>query len=85
MKHSILETFNKFAHREVAMDKSGLYVAQNDATIAEIHDEAAKNGLTLRVWTPGMMGTMDLNDHRLNVVVEQDADKKFRTRRFYIG
>ncbi len=85
MNKSILETFNKFANREVTMDPNGFSVAQNDATIAEIRDEAKKNGLSLRVWTPGTMGTMDMNPNRLNVIIEPGEDNKFRTRDFYIG
>ena len=90
----ISKIFNKFAGREVEMleEEKTLHLKSlgdikltevtlknpNDPVVKEMSDEAAKNGLSLRLWWPGIMGTMDYNTSRVNAHIEKEADGKYR-------
>lgn len=94
--------FNKFAGREVPMHEEtktlhlqnmGDYtytevkpLDPNDKTLKEMHDEAAKNGFSLRVWWDGMAGTADFRTDRINAHIEKGTDGKYRVSpKFDIG
>ncbi len=50
-------------------------VTENDPVIQEIKGLLGKEGLLLRIWVPGSIGTMDFRPNRLNVhVSEEPAD-----------
>lgn len=83
MSDKITEIFNKFAGREVGVAANGYTIAENDPTITEIKKEAEANGLTLRVWTPGAMGTMDYSEDRLNVHLARGEDNKYRVKNYF--
>ena len=51
---------------------------ENDPTVKELREEASKHGLQLRLWWPGLMGTMDYRLDRLNAHVEKADDGKWR-------
>lgn len=88
--------FNKFAGREVPLTVTPQsrqiggqtynydiidLADKNDPTIAEIQKTAEDNGLRLRLWLPGAMGTMDVQPNRLNVHVDKEADGKYRVQK----
>lgn len=50
----------------------------DDQVLAELRREADRFGLTLRIWWPGMVATMEINPNRLNVHIEKAADGKWR-------
>jgi hypothetical protein len=94
--------FNKFAGREVPMveekkvhhspysgdhEYTQVKLADpNDPTVQEMRDEAKKHGLKLRLWWPGIAGTMDFRTDRINAHIEKEADGKYRvSKRFNIG
>lgn len=57
-----------------------------DPVIADLKDTVEKNGLQLRLWFPGSIGTMDYRTNRLNAYVEKEADGKYRIQnKFHIG
>lgn len=80
--------FGRFAGKEVEMDnKQWSHDGQtydqwvpkkNDPVLAEMHDTARQNNLSLRVWFPGMMGTMDFRTNRVNARIAQGTDGKWR-------
>lgn len=84
--------FAKFAGREVkAVEKTQNVKIGNDTypisevrldkdcpAVAELAAAVKAAGLQLRLWTPGMMGTMDYRLDRLNVHVAKAPDGKYR-------
>ena len=84
--------FGKFAGREVNMVETVREIkigghthkldqaapASDDKTIEEMRMKAENAGLILRLWWPGMMGTMDVRADRVNAYVEKAADGKWR-------
>lgn len=94
MKRDVSHIFNKFAGREVDMTertqtidfkhvgKQTFTVVEpadkNDPLLQEMRDEAKKHGLSLRLWWPGIAGTMDFRPDRVNAHIEKGADGKWR-------
>ncbi len=90
----VSKIFNKFAGREVEMleEEKTLHLKSlgdikltevtlknpNDPIVKEMSDEASKHGLSLRLWWPGTMGTMDYNTGRVNAHIEKAQDGKYR-------
>jgi len=72
---NVTELFNKFAGRE--LKDPGRVTCDIDSTLGEIEQVAKDNGLKLRIWFPGTVGTMDYRTDRINVHVEKDAAGKF--------
>jgi len=60
-------------------------VSEEDMTIPSLEAEALKDGLSLRVWLPHMMGTMDYRLDRLNVHIDEQKDGTFQITRINIG
>lgn len=96
MRTNLASSFNKFAGREVSVtEKTQDYKGRsyttaeydtNDAAITEIRAEAAAMGLSVRVWMPNSMGTMDFRTNRLNVDIAKESDGKYRVQdNFRIG
>ena len=89
--------FNKFAGREVPMESKVVKVAgytftehepknNPDPVLTALEKEATKNGLSLRVWWPGIAGTCDYREDRVNAHIEQGHDGKWRVSpRFDLG
>ena len=76
--------FGKFAGKELR-DPNRL-TTDIDSVLAQMETAAQKNGLKLRVWFPGTIGTMELRSDRVNAHVDQGADGKFRvSNKFEIG
>lgn len=50
----------------------------NNPVFQEMQKTAAQNGLSLRLWWPGMHGTMDYNPSRVNISIEKEHDGKYR-------
>lgn len=100
-KPSITHVFNKFAGREVPMIEEQhtinlggkdykidevRFANPNDPLIQEMKKTAEDNGLQLRLWLPGSMGTMDFRTDRVNAHIEKSADGKYRvSSRFNLG
>jgi len=99
-RNKLTKLFNKFAGREIPVVErtrkigngvKGVYlevspVDPHHPTLEEMTKLAKANGLTLRLWYPGMMGTMDFNDTRINAYVKKEADGKYRVgNNFKIG
>jgi hypothetical protein len=92
MQPDIARIFGKYAGREVPMKEetrrytvAGKSCVQKelsppagDSVLEELRDDADRLGLSLRVWYPGMAGTMELNPRRLNVHIEKAEDGKWR-------
>ena len=90
----VSQQFNQFAGREVAVtekdmtafykklgfDYAGVeaHLDENDPVVAELEAAVQKAGLQLRLWLPGMMGTMDYRLDRVNVHVAKEDDGKYR-------
>jgi len=86
--------FGKYAGQEVALvektrtiesksrgkyDVTRLELAnEKDPVVEALNETAKENGLILRIWWPGVMGTMEMRGDRVNVWLEQGADKKWR-------
>lgn len=98
MENDLLSIFNKYAGREVAVAEKTVHLEKlnytfteahldyNDPAIKELEADANKAGLDLRVWTPGSVGTMDVQDNRLNARVDKESDGKYRIQKdFYLG
>lgn len=87
-KRNVSSIFNKFAGREVNMTEETFTVRgknytqvkldANNPVVKEMQDEAAKNGLKLRLWFPGIMGTADARNDRINAHIEKCPDGKWR-------
>lgn len=45
---------------------------EGKAQIKDIYQVAADNNVNLRLWTPNVMGTMDVQHSRLNIYVDSD-------------
>ncbi len=57
-----------------------------DPVLEEMKSEAKKNGLSLRIWWDGIVGTMDYRTDRVNARIEKCGDGKWRvSSRFNIG
>jgi hypothetical protein len=93
MQKDISHIFSRFVGREVPMTETKTPVrvgrksyelkecrpaSPNDPVLAELKAEADRFGLTLRVWWPGMVATMEVNPNRLNIHIEQGRDGKWR-------
>ena len=92
MAQDLTKLFNKFAGKEVSANEakhgrfSYVLADPTDQTIQAMESLAKANGLTLRLWFPGTMGTMDFNGHRINAHVTKEADGKYRvSSNFSIG
>jgi hypothetical protein len=100
MKNTDLsKQFARFAGREVdaterkqshvfggkTYESVSVSLSDTDPVIAEIRKAAGH--LTLRVWTPDSIGTMDFRLDRLNIYVDKDpADGKYKVgNRFHLG
>jgi len=98
---NITALFNKFTGREVPMTETSHTIMiggkpftideinladPNDATLREMKKLADDNGLILRTWWPGTVGTCDYMTNRVNAHIEKSADGKYRVdNRFDIG
>jgi hypothetical protein len=86
--------FQKYAGREIAMtveqhtikskrlgdmtfDEVRLADPQ-DPLIMEMSKTAERHGLSLRLWWPGRIGTMEINNSRVNAHIVQGDDGKWR-------
>jgi hypothetical protein len=93
----VSDIFNKFAGREVEMEARVVKVAgytftewepknNPDPIISEMEKTADLNGLSLRVWWPGIGGTCDYRTDRVNAHIEREDDGKWRVQpRFDLG
>ncbi len=91
------KNFRKFAGREVAMidstvthgDRTNTFVMNDpaDATIVEMHKEAADNGYTLQLLLPPhYFAVGDAQSHRVTGKIEKAPDGKYRiSKNFTIG
>jgi hypothetical protein len=89
--------FNKFAGKEVPMQEEKFTIRgktytqvkpadDKDPVINDMNAAASANGLKLRLWWPGMAGTMDFRTDRVNAHIEKAPDGKWRVSRdFHIG
>src|SRR3954471_13961511 len=99
-KKSITEIFNQFAGKEIQVVETtqnfviggknypvtDVTPASNEPTLQAMKNAAAQNGLKLRVWFPGTVGTMDFRTDRVNAHVNKGADGKYRVQNnFNIG
>ncbi|MEZ0259448.1 MAG: hypothetical protein ACAH80_00470 [Alphaproteobacteria bacterium] len=50
----------------------------NHPVLVDLRKTAKQCGLDLRIWFPGMVGTMELNTNRLNVHIDKGTDGKWR-------
>ncbi len=97
---SINLIFNRFAGKEVAMHEEvkqlriGCVIKKQtvaspldgDQTLREMHEEAAKNGLQLRVLWIGQGSTDDIVPNRVTTTIEKSADGRYRiANKFDIG
>lgn len=101
MNHDVTSIFNKFAGQEIAIIeresevKIGketyrlpevTFANPQDPLLTGMEETAKKNGLHLRIWLPGTMGTMDIRMDRVNVHIGKDMDGKWRIgRQFTLG
>jgi len=100
MSQNLSGIFNSFAGKEISVVERVSYYkydgheipltsvspVENEPTLKALKTEAAKAGLSLRVWFPGTVGTMDYRTDRLNVHVSKEADGKYRIQNnFNIG
>lgn len=90
----LTKQFNTFVGREVAVTEKSMkefykklgfdydgieaHLDENDPVIKELSDAVAKAGLSLRIWLPDTMGTMDMRPNRLNVHIRKEDDGKYR-------
>ena len=96
-KRDASHIFNKFAGREVPMKEEPFVIRgktytqvkpadDHDPVLEEMRAEAKKAGLKLRLWWPGVAGTMDFRTDRVNAHIEKADDGKWRvTKKFNIG
>lgn len=101
MTQDITTLFNKFASKEIEMNENTQTLKiggkdytftevrlanAKDPTVTEMKATAAKAGLSLRLWFPGTIGTMDYRLDRVNAHIEKEADGKYRvSSRFNLG
>lgn len=102
MKKDVSAIFNKFAGREVEVKEVTIHCGSGrspyhtitecnfahnpEPLVQEMEKTASDNGLTLRVWLPGIVGTMDYRTDRVNAHIEKETDGKYRvSSRFNIG
>ncbi|MBU6476123.1 MAG: hypothetical protein KGL10_06205 [Alphaproteobacteria bacterium] len=100
MNHNgITALFNKFAGREIQVVENARTMniggqtctfdevspVNGEPTLKEMEKTANDNGLRLRVWFPGTVGTMDLRMDRVNVRVSKAPDGKWRVGGISIG
>ena len=93
MQKDISHIFGRFAGREVPMTETKERVrvgrksyeltecrpaSPDDPVLADLKAEADRFGLSLRIWWPGMVATMELNPDRLNIHIRKDAGGKWR-------
>lgn len=93
MQKDISHIFGRFVGREVPMTETSTRVrgggkpynldacrpaSPDDPVLRELKAEADRFGLSLRIWLPGMVATMELNPDRLNVRIRKAADGKWR-------
>lgn len=82
-----LDAFNKYAGREIAVivgqknyddHKIPSYtVNENDATVAALKADAAKNGLSVSFNLPHSAKSSMVDNTRLNVSVQKDSNDKW--------
>jgi hypothetical protein len=60
-------------------------VSPDDTVIAEIKAEAALGKLSVRVWLPDTIGTMDLRNDRINVHIDKQEDGNYKITSLNIG
>jgi hypothetical protein len=96
-KRDVSHIFNKFAGREVPMKEEPFVIRgktytqirladDKDPTVQEMRDAAKEAGLKLRLWWPGIAGTMDFRMDRVNAHIEKAPDGKWRvSNRFDLG
>ena len=101
-KPNITAAFNKFAGKEVPMleETKTIHLGMHgdythtevkpanpkDPVLEAMQKTADKKGLSLRVWWPGMAGTADFRDDRVNAHIEKGGDGKWRVSpKFDIG
>lgn len=95
--HNLSKIFNKFVGKEVSVTEtvhttkygdimSASLSDKNDPVIQGMEQEAVRNGLELRFWLPGTMGTADYCVDRVNVDISKESDGKYRIQNsFRIG
>ena len=91
--HEVSALFNKFAGVEIAVKEEEKEITigkdkypythvefanPSDPVLVGMNETAKKNGLSLRIWLPNSMGTMDYRLDRVNVNVQKDPDGKWR-------
>lgn len=90
--------FAKFAGQEVPLlekpykieigqktyEGTDYQLPENNPVIEDIEKTAAANGLTPRIWTPGVFGTTDWNPRRVNIYIERADDGKWRIKNDFI-
>ncbi|MBI3441178.1 MAG: hypothetical protein HY052_05170 [Proteobacteria bacterium] len=79
----ITRLFNKFAGKEVKDPKR--VTTDIDLVLLGMAEVAKKNGLKLRVFFPGMVGTMDYKANRVNANIKKGTDGKYRVSHFTAG
>lgn len=85
------QIFNRFAGKEVPLVERTYEIGVDrkkikqlelldpcDPVISEIRQAAYENNLRLRVWWPGVVGTMDYRTDRVNVKITKDNEGKWR-------
>jgi hypothetical protein len=101
MQQDLSVFFNMFAGHEIEVTETEVVRHQgtskerkilrpdlkvSDPVFQALTVEAEKQALHLRTFLSAKeAGTMDTDGHRLNVFLEQDADKKYRVKNFTIG
>lgn len=93
VRDKMVKIFGRFAHKEVPMTEtkhtrkiggeeyefSDVRPSdENHPVLQDLRKTAKKCGVTLRVWWPGMIATMEFNRDRLNVHIEKGGDGKWR-------
>lgn len=90
----VSRVFRQFAGVEIAMKEQnqtlrsgGVYTSwvydESEPTIKAMHAFAEANGYTLRVWTPYVAGTCDMQMNRVNATIDRDADGKWRVQQVF--
>lgn len=90
----VSKLFQQFAGAEIRMTEKNHTLRSGDVytswayddsepTINAMRDFAAANGYSLRVWTPYVAGTCDMQMRRVNATIEQDTDGKWRVQKSF--